>query len=78
MTLSCQLNRAAGDVLWKRNSKEVKSGGRYVIHADGAQRLLTVSSVAQEDEGEYTCECKDDKTSAKVTTAGEQTLYIAV
>ncbi|XP_017322293.1 obscurin isoform X6 [Ictalurus punctatus] len=68
MTLSCQLNRAAGDVLWRHNGKEMKLGGRYVIRADGPQRLLTVSSVAHEDEGEYSCECKDDKTTAKVTT----------
>ncbi|XP_060776992.1 obscurin isoform X3 [Neoarius graeffei] len=68
MTLSCQLNRAAGDVLWRHNGKEMKPGGRYVIRADGTQRLLTVSSVAQEDEGEYSCECRDDKTTAKITT----------
>ncbi|KAF5903930.1 obscurin isoform X3, partial [Clarias magur] len=68
MTLSCQINRAAGDVLWRHNGKEVKPGGRYVIRADGAQRSLTVSSVAQEDEGEYSCECRDDKTTAKITT----------
>lgn len=74
MTLSCQLNRAAGDVLWRHNGKEMKLGGRYVIRADGPQRLLTVSSVAHEDEGEYSCECKDDKTTAKVTTKGEQSL----
>ncbi|XP_053094487.1 obscurin isoform X5 [Pangasianodon hypophthalmus] len=68
MTLSCQLNRASGDVLWRHNSKEMKPGGRCVIRADGAQRLLTVSSVVQEDEGEYSCECKGDKTTAKITT----------
>lgn len=75
MTLSCQLNRAAGDVLWRHNGKEMKPGGRYVIRADGTQRLLTVSSVAQEDEGEYSCECRDDKTTAKITTKGEQSLH---
>lgn len=73
MTLSCQLNQAAGDVLWRHNGKEVKPGSRYVIRADGAQRSLTVSSAAQEDEGEYSCECRDDKTTAKITTKGEQT-----
>ncbi|MCI4374319.1 hypothetical protein PGIGA_G00004900 [Pangasianodon gigas] len=67
MTLSCQLNRASGDVLWRHNGKEMKPGGRCVIRTDGAQRLLTVSSVVQEDEGEYSCECKGDKTTAKIT-----------
>lgn len=75
MTLSCQLNRAAGDVLWKHNGKEIKPGGRYVIRSDKAQRLLTVSSVAQEDEGEFSCECKDDKTNAKITTKGKKCLH---
>ncbi|XP_051969741.1 LOW QUALITY PROTEIN: obscurin-like [Xyrauchen texanus] len=68
MTLSCSLNKATGNVLWKHNGKEIKLGGRYNIRTDGISCILTVSAVAQEDEGEYSCECKDDKTSTKVTT----------
>ncbi|XP_056306272.1 obscurin isoform X15 [Danio aesculapii] len=68
MTLSCSLNKATGDLLWKHNGKEVKPGGRFSIRTDGTNCILTVSAVAQEDEGEYSCECKDDKTSTKVTT----------
>lgn len=75
MTLSCQLSRAAGDVLWRHNGKEIKPGGRSVIRVDGAQCLLTVTSVAQEDEGEYSCECKDVKTTAKISTKGMQSLH---
>ncbi|XP_076826396.1 obscurin [Brachyhypopomus gauderio] len=66
--LSCQLNRAVGDVVWRHNGKEIKPGGRFAVRADGTQRLLTISSVAREDEGDYSCECKDDKTSVKITT----------
>uniref|UniRef100_A0AAR2J6N9 Obscurin, cytoskeletal calmodulin and titin-interacting RhoGEF b n=1 Tax=Pygocentrus nattereri TaxID=42514 RepID=A0AAR2J6N9_PYGNA len=68
MTLSCQLNKAVGDVLWRHNGKEVKPGGRFTIRVDGAHRIMTVSSIVQEDEGEYSCECKDDKTTAIITT----------
>uniref|UniRef100_A0A672L8R1 Obscurin, cytoskeletal calmodulin and titin-interacting RhoGEF b n=1 Tax=Sinocyclocheilus grahami TaxID=75366 RepID=A0A672L8R1_SINGR len=68
MTLSCSLNKATSSVLWKHNGKEIKSGGRFSIRTDGANCILTVSAVAQEDEGEYSCDCKDDKTSTKVTT----------
>ncbi|XP_073797127.1 obscurin isoform X13 [Danio rerio] len=67
MTLSCSLNKATGNILWKHNGKEVKPGGRFSIRTDGTNCILTVSAVAQEDEGEYSCECKDDKTSTKVT-----------
>lgn len=73
MTLSCKLNRNEGAVLWRHDGKEIKPGGRFTVHADGAQRSLTVSSVVKEDEGEYTCECKEDKTTATITTKGELT-----
>ncbi|KTF73447.1 hypothetical protein cypCar_00026198, partial [Cyprinus carpio] len=68
MTLSCSLNKATSSVLWKHNGKEIKPGGRFSIRTDGTNCILTVSAVAQEDEGEYSCECKDDKTSTKVAT----------
>ncbi|XP_016380464.1 obscurin-like [Sinocyclocheilus rhinocerous] len=68
MTLSCSLNKATDSVLWKHNGKEIKPGGRFSVRTDGTNCILTVSAVAQEDEGEYSCECKDDKTFTKVTT----------
>ncbi|XP_026114228.1 obscurin isoform X15 [Carassius auratus] len=68
MTLSCTLNKATVNVVWKHNGKEIKPGGRFSIRTDGTNCILTVSAVAQEDEGEYSCECKDDKTTTKVTT----------
>ncbi|XP_056105327.1 obscurin-like isoform X16 [Rhinichthys klamathensis goyatoka] len=68
MTLSCTLNKATGNVLWKHNGKEIKPGGRFSIRTDSTNCILIVSAVAQEDEGEYSCECKDDKTTTKVTT----------
>ncbi|XP_036842040.1 obscurin isoform X18 [Oncorhynchus mykiss] len=68
LTLTCELNQASGDVLWRHNSREVKPGGRFCVSADSAKRVLTVTGMTKEDEGEYICECKDDKTSAKVST----------
>ncbi|XP_029581195.1 obscurin isoform X3 [Salmo trutta] len=68
LTLTCEMNRALGDVLWRHNSCEVKPGGRFCVSTDGPKRVLTVTGMAKEDEGEYSCECKDDKTSAKVST----------
>nr|XP_046176842.1 obscurin-like isoform X8 [Oncorhynchus gorbuscha] len=68
LTLTCELNQASGDVLWRHNSREVKPGGRFCVSADSAKRVLTITGMTKEDEGEYICECKDDKTSAKVST----------
>ncbi|XP_052319850.1 obscurin isoform X13 [Oncorhynchus keta] len=68
LTLTCEMNRALGDVLWRHDSCEVKPGGKFCVSTDGPKRVLTVTGMAKEDEGEYSCECKDDKTSAKVST----------
>ncbi|XP_061109723.1 obscurin isoform X42 [Conger conger] len=68
LTLTCELNRAKGDVLWRHSGTEVKPSLKFRISTDGAKRVLTVTGVAKEDEGDYICECRDDKTSAKVST----------
>ncbi|XP_067109219.1 obscurin [Osmerus mordax] len=67
LTLVCELKRASGDVLWRHSGREVKPGGRFSVGAEGTKRILTVTGTTKEDEGEYSCECKDDKTSAKVS-----------
>ncbi|MGH0174100.1 UNVERIFIED_CONTAM: hypothetical protein FKN15_071392 [Acipenser sinensis] len=66
VTLTCELNRAKGDVLWRRNGTEITPSGRFKIQTDGSKRILTILGITQEDKGEYCCETKDDKTTAKV------------
>jgi len=75
LSLMCELNQAAGDVLWRHCGKELRPGGRFVVSTDGAKRVLTVTAVTAEDEGEYSCECKNDKTTAKVTTKGNRFIH---
>ena len=70
LSLMCELNQATGDVLWRHGGKEMRPGGRFVVSTDGPKRVLTVTTVTKEDEGEYSCECKNDKTSTKVTSKG--------
>ena len=72
LTLVCELKRALGDVLWRHSGREVKPGGRFSVGSEGTKRILTVTGLTNEDEGEYSCECKDDKTSAKVSIKGIQ------
>ncbi|XP_041100602.1 obscurin isoform X4 [Polyodon spathula] len=67
VTLTCVLNRAKGDVLWRRRGTEITSSGRFKIQTDGSKRILTILGITQEDKGEYCCESKDDKTTAMVS-----------
>ncbi|XP_048868574.1 obscurin-like isoform X50 [Brienomyrus brachyistius] len=68
LIMACELNRVKGDVVWRRNGIEIKPSSKNHITTDGVRRVLTMTTVAKEDEGEYSCESKDDKTSAKMTT----------
>ena len=78
LSLMCELNQVAGDVLWRHGGKEMKPGGRCVVSTDGAKRVLSVTAMTKEDEGEYSCECKNDKTSATVTSKGNGLIHLAV
>lgn len=70
LSLVCELNQASGDVVWNHDNCEIKPGGRYSVKADGSKRVLTVTGMAKEDEGEYSCVCRSDKTTAKVSSKG--------
>lgn len=72
LSLVCELNQASGDVVWQHNGREIKQGGRHCVKTDGPQRILTVIGMTKGDEGEYSCECRNDKTSAKVSSKGKK------
>lgn len=72
LVLVCELSQASGDVAWKHNGRDIRPGGRYSVTTSGPQRILTVTKMNKEDEGEYTCECRDDRTSASVSSKGSQ------
>ncbi|CAH2281872.1 obscurin isoform X24 [Pelobates cultripes] len=67
-TLLCELQHAKGDVLWRRNGAEIQPSKRFQIQADGVKRSLTISGLKVDDEGEYSCESRDDKTICQLTT----------
>ncbi|XP_048455268.1 obscurin-like protein 1a [Rhincodon typus] len=67
ITLWCELNKVKGDVIWLKDGKEVQPSRKYVIRAEGRLRALTLCKATLDDQGEYSCESKDDKTVARVS-----------
>ncbi|XP_041423263.1 obscurin isoform X2 [Xenopus laevis] len=68
ITLTCELSQAKVDVIWRKNGQEIKAGKHFAIRSDGAKRILTISGLKADDEGEYSCESRDDKTITQLTT----------
>nr|XP_055069179.1 obscurin-like protein 1a isoform X2 [Misgurnus anguillicaudatus] len=66
ITLRCELCKSKADVQWLKDGVEIIPSRRFSIRADGPERSLTIHRIAKEDAGEYACESKDDRTSARV------------
>lgn len=66
VSLSCELSHAKGKVTWSRNGVEIKASKRFQIREEGTKRTLTITGIRAEDEGEYSCESRDDKSSITI------------
>uniref|UniRef100_A0A8B9NDW2 Obscurin-like protein 1 n=1 Tax=Accipiter nisus TaxID=211598 RepID=A0A8B9NDW2_9AVES len=69
--LWCELCKARGDVVWRKDGRVLVPGPRQQMMAEGRERSLVLSRVEPEDAGEYCCESNDDKTLAMLTVQGE-------
>ncbi|KAF7230095.1 obscurin-like protein 1a [Nothobranchius furzeri] len=64
VTLRCEVCKPKADVQWLKNGIEVVPSRRFSIRANGVERSLTIHRLTQEDAGQYTCESRDDQTTA--------------
>lgn len=66
VSLSCELSHAKGKVTWSRNGVEIKPSKRFQLREEGTKRTLTITGIRAEDEGEYSCQSRDDKSSVTI------------
>lgn len=72
LELVCEVSAAGGAVVWRKGQTELKQDQRTTIVSQGTQRKLIVRRVTQQDQGSYTCETKDDRTTFQVKVRGEK------
>ncbi|XP_075286814.1 obscurin-like protein 1 isoform X3 [Opisthocomus hoazin] len=65
--LWCELCKARGDVVWRKDGRALAPGPRRQMMVEGRERSLVLSRVEPEDAGEYCCESNDDRTLAMLT-----------
>ncbi|KAI4883548.1 hypothetical protein NFI96_026922, partial [Prochilodus magdalenae] len=66
ITLRCEVCKPKADVQWLKDGIEIIPSRRFSIRADGVGRSLTIHRITKEDAGEYTCESRDDCTTARI------------
>lgn len=74
LELVCEVSAASGAVVWKKDQTEVKQDQRTTVISQGTHRKLIIKKVTQQDQGSYTCETKDDRTTFQVKVRGEKML----
>ncbi|XP_064575097.1 obscurin-like protein 1 [Zonotrichia leucophrys gambelii] len=67
VVLWCELCKARGDVVWRKDGRVLAPGPRRQMTAEGRERSLVLSRVEPADAGEYCCESNDDQTLATLT-----------
>lgn len=70
VTLACELTPAQAEVVWRRGDTQLRPGKRIRMAAEGEVRSLTLAGLRAEDAGEYTCESRDGRTSARLDVRG--------
>nr|XP_060639353.1 obscurin [Anolis sagrei ordinatus] len=63
--LECQVSRANAEVKWYKDNKEIHPGQKYEMVSDGVYRKLLINEAEFEDEGIYTCDAIDEKSTAQ-------------
>lgn len=67
--LCCKLSKA-GAVQWKKGSEYLTPGEKYEMKQRETLCELLVKDLKVEDSGEYSCVCREQKTSATLKVSG--------
>ncbi|XP_062308204.1 obscurin [Osmerus eperlanus] len=64
---SCELSRPEAPVDWRRGRVILKSGDKYEMKQEGRITRLVIHNVEEGDAGKYTCQTKDNQSTAELT-----------
>ncbi|KAK7889482.1 hypothetical protein WMY93_025042 [Mugilogobius chulae] len=64
VTLTCEYSLPGVLVHWWKGLEGIRSGEKFLIKQRKTINSLTIKSVKPEDSGEYTCQCRNHRTSA--------------
>ncbi|XP_055795289.1 obscurin-like [Salvelinus fontinalis] len=67
VTLSCQFSLPGVAFHWRRGLENLRAGERYLIKQKKSLISLTITGPKPEDSGDYTCQCRDHRTTANLT-----------
>ncbi|KAL1023125.1 hypothetical protein UPYG_G00036690 [Umbra pygmaea] len=67
VTLSCEYSLPGVVFHWRRGQETLRAGERYIMKQKKSQIFLTITGPKPEDSGDYTCQCREQRTTATLT-----------
>ncbi|KAJ7993536.1 hypothetical protein DPEC_G00273430 [Dallia pectoralis] len=67
VSLSCQYSLPGVIYHWRRGLQSLRAGERYLMGQKSSLIFLTIIGPKPEDSGEYTCQCRNQQTTATLT-----------
>ncbi|XP_059196374.1 obscurin [Centropristis striata] len=66
VTLTCEYSLPGVHYHWKRGFDSIRPGDRYLMKQRKTVNTLTIKALKPEDSGEYSCQCRDHRTTANL------------
>ncbi|XP_056234585.1 obscurin [Seriola aureovittata] len=66
VTLTCEYSLPGVQFHWRKGFESIRPGDKYVMKQKKTINSLTIKGVKPEDSGEYTCQCRDHRTTASI------------
>ncbi|XP_022616679.1 obscurin-like [Seriola dumerili] len=66
VTLTCEYSLPGVQFHWRKGFESIRPGDKYMMKQRKTINSLTIKGVKPEDSGEYTCQCRDHRTTASI------------
>lgn len=73
-TLTCEYSLPGVQFHWRKGVENLRAGDKYLMKQRSTINLLTVKALKPEDSGEYTCQCRDHRTTASLKVHGKRNI----
>lgn len=71
VVFQCEVSKSAAPVKWFKDGKELILSKNIQIKTDGRKRILIMKRAMKNDQGQYSCDCGSDNTSANLNIEGK-------
>ncbi|CAG08043.1 unnamed protein product, partial [Tetraodon nigroviridis] len=75
ITLTCEYSLPGVHFHWNKGYESIRPGDRYIMRQRKTVISLTIKTLQPEDSGEYTCQCRDHRTTASLKVQAIPTTF---